>query len=733
MRIAIRLLQVILPLGILGLAGFATMTMINSRPPVETQAPRIAPPGVRVHVVRLEDTELSVLSEGTVQPRTESQLVPEISGRITSIAPSFAEGGFFEANDVLVTIDPFDYRQAVISARAQLAQTRLRLAQEEAEAEVAQREWDELGQGDPRELTLRKPQLEDARAAVAAAEANLVRTERDLERAEIRAPYAGRVRRKSVDVGQFVTVGNPIATIYAVDVAEIRLPLPDEDLAYLDLPLSYRGQTNSQGPQVTVSTTFAGETYAWAGSIVRTESEIDPVSRMVNVIAEIRDPYGVGSDPTRPPLAVGMYVDAQIAGRRFSQIASIPRSALRGRNQVMVVDEESRLRFRDVDILRMTTESLFIEAGLETGDQVTISTLDSPTDGMQVQVSEIIDLQNAVQPQLVETEILDPISNQRVAQESPAWLQAVVARTSETKIKSIDKQQATQDLNVPPVVSTSNLPEEDANTAPENLETVAKPKGETTVAVLPFTNLSQQTETIRLGETLAQLVSEQFENLETVTIVPDTTTAQWVVGGAVQQEGERLKITSRIVQSEESRTIEVIKVDGHLDRLSNVQEEVAETVRKSLQAVLKVRTVNELPKAEPAMRPPAFSPVETPSIPTSTGITISMNPFINLTQNPEDTLLVEGINEALFTQITLNETSTFVDDPTGATFVVTGGIQRVGDTVRVTARVVRQKDGVVVSSAKIDGSTTNVKQLREQMVSTIYSDLEAAIAGVTSE
>lgn len=733
MRIATRLLQILLPLGILALAGFATMTMINSRPPVETQSPRISPPGVRVHVVRLEDTELSVLSEGTVQPRTESQLVPEIAGRITSIAPSFAEGGFFEADDVLVTIDPFDYRQAVISARSQLAQTRLRLAQEEAEAEVAQREWDELGQGDPRELTLRKPQLEDARAAVAAAEANLVRTERDLERAEIRAPYAGRVRRKSVDVGQFVTVGNPIATIYAVDVAEIRLPLPDEDLAYLDLPLSYRGQANSRGPQVTVSTTFAGETYAWAGSIVRTESEIDPVSRMVNVIAEIRDPYGIGSDPNRPPLAVGMYVDAQIAGRRFSQIAAIPRSALRGRNQVMVIDEESRLHFRDVDILRMTTESLFIEAGLETGDQVAISTLDSPTDGMQVQVSEIIDLQDTLEQQLVETEVLDSISSQRVAQESPTWLQAEIKRNSETEIESTDEQQATPALNVPAVVLTSNLPEEDAETAPERHETVAPPKGETTATVLPFTNLSQQTETIRLGETLAQLVSEQLANLETLTIVPDTTTAQWVIGGAVQQEGKRLKITSRIVESEESRTIDVIKVDGHLDRLSNVKEKVAETVRRSLQAILKVRTVNESQKVEPAMRPPAFSPLETPDTPTSAGSTILIRPFINLTENPEDTLLAEGIHETLATQIALNETSALVDDPITATFVITGGIQRVGETIRVTARVVRQKDGVVVSSAKLDGSTINIEQLQEQMVSTIYSDLEVAAAAITSE
>ena len=150
--------------------------------------PVFTPPGVRVEAVTLRDVPFSVTSQGTVRPRTESQLVTEIAGRVTSIAPSFAEGGFFESGDVLVTVDPFDYQQAMVSARSQVAQARLRLAQEEAEAEVAVREWDTLGRGDPRALTLRKPQLEEARASVAGAEAGLERAERDLERADIVAP-----------------------------------------------------------------------------------------------------------------------------------------------------------------------------------------------------------------------------------------------------------------------------------------------------------------------------------------------------------------------------------------------------------------------------------------------------------------------------------------------------------------------------------------------------------------
>ena len=385
-RALTRLLQIVLPVVVLAAAGLGAYTLIQNRPEVQVQVPVFEPPGVRVQRVVFQDVKLTVKSQGTVGPRTESQLAPEISGRVIRVAPSFASGGFFEAGDVLLEIDSYDYQQAVISARGQLAQARLRLAQEEAEADVARREWAALGRGDPRALTLREPQLEDARAALAAAEASLDRATRDLDRAEIRAPYAGRVRRKSVDIGQFVTVGSPVATIYAVDYAEIRLPLPDADLAYLELPLSYRGTENRVGPRVTLRANFAGQTHEWQGRIVRTESEIDPLSRMVHLVAQVKDPYAPGTDPTRPPLAVGLYVEAEIEGNVVTGVVVLPRAALRGSSQVYVVDGESRLRFRDVDLLRATTEAVLVRAGLEEGEAVSLSPLEAVTDGMQVQI-----------------------------------------------------------------------------------------------------------------------------------------------------------------------------------------------------------------------------------------------------------------------------------------------------------------------------------------------------------
>ena len=379
-------LKIVLPLAVLAAAGLGAYALVLNKPDVPIEPRPVELPGVRVHTVTLQDVRLTVSSQGTVRPRTESQLVPEIAGRVIWVSPSFAAGGFFEEGDVLLRIDQYDYQQAVITAQSQLAQSQLRLAQEEAEAEVAREEWKELGAGDATALTLHEPQLIDAQAAVAAAEAALDRAMRDLDRAEIKAPYAGRIRQKSVDVGQFVAVGSSVATVYAIDSAEVRLPLPDAELAYLNLPLAYRGLGEQAGPRVSLQANFAGSTHTWEGRIVRTEAEIDPVSRMVHVVAEVADPYAPSDDPGRPPLAVGMFVEAEIEGRVAAQVVVLPRAALRGRNQVLVVDGGDRLQFRDIEIFRSTSTEIIVTAGLESGERVNVSPIEAVTDGMRVAV-----------------------------------------------------------------------------------------------------------------------------------------------------------------------------------------------------------------------------------------------------------------------------------------------------------------------------------------------------------
>ncbi|UCG53710.1 MAG: efflux RND transporter periplasmic adaptor subunit [Candidatus Latescibacterota bacterium] len=220
---------------------------------------------------------------------------------------------------------------------------------------------------------------------MAAAEAALEKAERDVARTRIRAPFAGRVRDKLADVGQFVSPGVSVAHIFAVDYVEVRLPIPDSELAFLDLRVDYRGDTERQGgPQVVLYADFAGDRHSWQGTIVRVEGEIDPVSRMVNAIAQVDDPYGRDGEKGSMPLAVGLFVEAEIIGREVENAIVVPRLALRNDNSVLVVDEENRLRFREVDIVRVGRENAVVARGLTAGERVCVSMLEAVTDGMKV-------------------------------------------------------------------------------------------------------------------------------------------------------------------------------------------------------------------------------------------------------------------------------------------------------------------------------------------------------------
>ena len=628
-QVVVRTLQVVLPLAVLGGAGLAAYTMILTRPPVEIQAPVVTPPGVRVEEVTLRDVQLSVTSQGTVRPRTESQLVTEIAGRVTWVARSFVAGGFFELGDVLVKIDPFDYQQAVVSARSQLAQARLRLAQEEAEAEVAAREWEALGRGDPRELTLRKPQLEEARASVEGAQANLERAKRDLERAEIVAPYAGRIRQKDVDIGQFIRVGDAVATVYAIDVAEVRLPLPDEQLAYLDLPLSYRGGSDQPQPRVTLRATFAGEAHEWQGRIVRTEGEIDPVSRMVHAVAEVSDPYARGPNQNRPPLAVGMYVEAEIAGRTARDVAVVPRAALRGRDRVLVVDAQDRLSFREIDILRATTDAIYVQRGLAEGDLVVVSPLDAPTEGMRVQLAD------ADADLLTRRRDAAPAEEPVVTDNAPALPASDASAPADTDRASAATAPAAADFDIDPSLSRdeqiaalrrqlerlTGTPA--APPAPTDLTTepTARPAGfadaARSVAVLPFVNVSRNpaddatfTDRTRspstravisfddfspsgeavpdvdLGAAITDAIAARLAELPVVTVVSSDDGAAWIVSGGVQRIGGNVSVTARLIDVESGAVLKTVEVNGTIDTLAELQERVASAMSESVRDAL---------------------------------------------------------------------------------------------------------------------------------------------------
>lgn len=380
-----KLLKWILPVVVLVAALAGGRYIVSQRP----EAPQFQPPQVPVSIdairVNPEDYRVVIRSEGTVEPRTESTLIPQVSGQIVAISPSFREGGFFEQGDMLVTLDPRDYQLAIASAEAQVAQAESALEQELAQAKVVADDWRMLGREAP-ELGLRKPQIAAARATLLSAQSQLERAKFDLERTRIRAPYDGQVLEKNVDVGQFVSPGTLLARVYATDYVEIRLPLSNRQLEFVDLPERFRGETaqrGTAGPEAVIKATIGRQEWRWSGRIVRAEGAIDTRTRQLFVVAQVDDPYERGADG-QPPLRIGQFVEAEIEGQLLEGAFVLPRSALREAAEVLVVDAESRLQRRPVTVAWTDGENAVITAGIEPGDVVNITPLAVAANGTLV-------------------------------------------------------------------------------------------------------------------------------------------------------------------------------------------------------------------------------------------------------------------------------------------------------------------------------------------------------------
>ena len=328
-----------------------------------------------VDVLQLEtlSAQLAVNSQGTVLPRTQTSLGAEISGTVVEISPKFIPGGVFRAGEVLLRIDATDYEVAVLQADALVKQRRIEF---DGAAKLRQQGY------------RAEAEYASAAAALASAEAELVRAQRNLERTEIRLPYEGMVLSKDTDLGQFVSPGTRLGVAFATDYAEVRLPLTDQDLAFVDLPEATEiAETGAwDGPPVTLSATRMGKPAEWQARIVRSEGVVDEKSRVTYAVARIDDPYRLHEAGI--PLPVGTFVTAEIAGRMMDEVIRVPRSALRSASQLLIVDEDNRIRIRDVDVVRADARYAYIGDGAEAGERIAVSAIETPLNGMYVRTTD---------------------------------------------------------------------------------------------------------------------------------------------------------------------------------------------------------------------------------------------------------------------------------------------------------------------------------------------------------
>lgn len=373
--------------ALVGMAVLAFVTIQIVKPEPEQAEEKFAGLSVFSELVGREDLNFSVNAQGEVRPRREIVVAPQISGRIAYVSPDFIDGGFIRKGQVLVRLEAADYQLGVVRAQSGVASAQQRLAREQAEAEIARQDLIDLGITDSSPLARREPQLAEAQAALESAKAQLADAELGLSRTAVVAPFDGRVREETVEVGQFASPGQSLGRVFATDVVEVVLPLSDEQLGQLGLPLAFAETETAPGPQVEFSAAVAGETRAWMGRVTRTSAAVNPQTRLINVIAQLNDPYGAGSDEGAP-MAPGLFVNASIAGRKIEDLLVAPRSAIRGGDNIFIGKPEAgELRIFAVDIVYSSPDGAWFRSDqVVEGDLAIISPIRGSNDGMSITI-----------------------------------------------------------------------------------------------------------------------------------------------------------------------------------------------------------------------------------------------------------------------------------------------------------------------------------------------------------
>jgi len=367
-------------------AGFVIIqVLIAAKPEPETKDEEARPISLYVDEVKAEKVTIGVKTQGEVRPKTEIDLIPQVSGRIVAMSESFNEGAEFGPDTLLMKIDDTEYRLAVIQAEARVAEAQTALEREQATAILKEEEWRGGRKGqEPTPFSLNLTQVAEAEAKLLSAKADLTKAQIDLDRTEIRVPFYGRVRERYAGIGQYVTAGSKVGRVFSIDIAEVRLPLTDSQLVELNLPLGYKADDRLEAPQVRFRATLGNRDFFWQGQVVRVDAAINQDTRLIYATAEVIDPYGLGATEGMP-LAVGMFVSAEIEGVSEQSAYVMPRLALRNQDTVYVINADNRLEIRTVNVLSTSEEQVMVTSGVSPGEHVVTSTLPNAAEGMAVE------------------------------------------------------------------------------------------------------------------------------------------------------------------------------------------------------------------------------------------------------------------------------------------------------------------------------------------------------------
>ena len=338
-------------------------------------------PDVIVEILTPKDFQIQISSNGTTTPLTQTVLTAEVGGEVIYRSKKFSEGSSVIEGEILAKIDDTDLQLQYKNALLQLANAEVQHSLQLAEAEVAKEAWEKIGDGVASDLTLKKPQLKQAEALLEVAKAQVSSAEKKLNKTEIVAPYAGRIQSVNIDLGTTIIPGQPVGALYTSSEIEVTLAVKDNDLQFLSIPMDGRKLDPSEQALVEIRSFYKGKNQTWIGRLERVDGVIDPVTRMINLIAVFKNDF---IETDKPNLPIGLFVEAQIDGIILKDIFSIPVNAISENNEVYIVNNDNELVSRQLSILKKYSDFVIVKDGLKAGERIVISKLSTASNGIKV-------------------------------------------------------------------------------------------------------------------------------------------------------------------------------------------------------------------------------------------------------------------------------------------------------------------------------------------------------------
>lgn len=359
---------------------FIVNALVAAKPTPEKKPKEQRAVSLFVDEVVAQTGKLKVMTQGEVKPQTEIDLTAQVSGQIVSVSENFTEGSQFTAGMQLIKIDDADYKLAVIRAQAQVASAKVAVEKELANSKIKKQQWKHKNpKVKPSDYALNIPQIAQARAQLKSAQADLKAAELNLSRTEVKAPFDGRVQYENIAIGQYVTPATVLGHVFSTKVVEVRLPLTDSQLTELNLPMGFVAQQDN-APIVNFTANLGNNVLQWQGRIMRTNAAVDNKTRMIYATAEIPNPYA----NTSAPMAVGLYVNAEIQSHTDQNTLVFPRLALHNKNKVYVINDANKLEIRTVQVVSTSKDFVHVAKGVVAGEKVVTSTVPVVVEGMNV-------------------------------------------------------------------------------------------------------------------------------------------------------------------------------------------------------------------------------------------------------------------------------------------------------------------------------------------------------------